>query len=148
VSEVVLTPHDSAESYYQACFAFNELYAQWAKNHGLNFTTMFCLYAIRRSENEPTPGHVAGVLRLSKQTVNSALDMLESRGYVTRRVDPLNRRSRLISLTPQGMEAVEELLDALYELEQRIFGRLTQRERKALIRLTEKIVGTMEDAVN
>lgn len=147
MSEVLLTSRDSAKQYYSACFAFNELYAQWAKSKDLNCTTMFCLYAIRRSEEEPTPGHVANVLRLSKQTVNSALDILENKGYITRRIDPMNRRSRRITLTAEGFAVADKLVDSLYALEQQIFGKLNQRERKMLIRLTEKVTDRMEEVI-
>ncbi|MBQ2701273.1 MAG: MarR family transcriptional regulator [Clostridia bacterium] len=148
MSEIVWSARDSAEHWYTGLFAFNELYAQWAKKHGMNYTILFCLYAIRRSEGEPTPGHVATVLRLSKQTVNSALDILESKGYISRHVDPVNRRSRRITLLPLGQSAADEVLDDLYALEKKIFGKLSQRDRKSLMRLTSLVVSNLEEAVN
>ncbi|MBQ8537818.1 MAG: MarR family transcriptional regulator, partial [Clostridia bacterium] len=68
MNDINLTARQVADQWYRDWFAFNELYAQWAKRYGVNFTILFCLYAIYHSETAPTPGQVATKLCLSKQT--------------------------------------------------------------------------------
>lgn len=143
----ILSPRDLAGQWYRDWFGFNELYARWAKQHGVNFTLLFCLYAIRQSASAPTPGLIASRLRLSKQTINSALDILESKGLLTRSVSPDNKRSRLIRLTPQGEAIADELLVDFYRLEEQVYGTLPPRDRKTLLRITRKLAARLEQAV-
>lgn len=50
------------------------------------------------------PTELAGEMQLSKQAVNDLLRDLERQGYIQRDVDPADRRSRLIRLTPKGIK--------------------------------------------
>ena len=52
------------------------------------------------------PSELAARLRISKQALNYLLGELERLGYLERRVDPDDRRSKRIALTPRGIAAV------------------------------------------
>jgi DNA-binding MarR family transcriptional regulator len=49
-----------------------------------------------------TVSRLAELARVRKQTMAQAVDQLEHLGYVERRRNPLDRRSRLVFLTRQG----------------------------------------------
>ena len=66
----------------------------------------------RRSVSE-----LAARLRISKQALNYLLGELERLGYLERRVDPDDRRSKRIALTPRGITAVGVIRDAVGEVE-------------------------------
>jgi len=51
------------------------------------------------------PSELAARLGMSKQALNYLLGELERRGYLERRVDPDDRRSRRIALTERGERA-------------------------------------------
>lgn len=51
---------------------------------------------------------LAAKLSISRPTVTATLDWLEPRGYVKRSPDPVDRRRVEISITPAGLEALEE----------------------------------------
>ena len=145
--EEIITTRQAADQWYNDWFAFNGYYSQWAKQNGLNFTLLFCLYAIGTSVGQPTPGQLAEQLYLSKQTVNSALDILENKGYITRSVAPNNRRSRLISMTEAGRELTEQMLNKMNAFEEKVFGQLSIRDRKTLQRIMSRLVSGLEKAV-
>ena len=65
------------------------------------------------------PSELAARLRISKQALNHLLGQLERRGYLERRDDPEDRRSKRIALTPRGTRAVTVIRDAVAEMEDR-----------------------------
>jgi DNA-binding MarR family transcriptional regulator len=63
------------------------------------------------------PSDLAAQLGMSKQALNYQLGQLERRGYVERRPDPEDLRSRRIVLTRRGVAAAHVIRDAVAELE-------------------------------
>lgn len=63
------------------------------------------------------PSELAARLRMSKQALNYLLGQLERRGYLERRADPDDLRSKRIVLTRRGESAIPVIRDAVAELE-------------------------------
>ena len=63
------------------------------------------------------PSELAARLRVSKQAVNYSLGELERLGYLERRPDPDDRRSKRIALTPRGTSAIGVIREAVAEME-------------------------------
>ena len=62
-------------------------------------------FSLLMSLNRPTPammGDVASLFAMDRTTLTAALKPLERRGLVVVTVGPVDRRSRLIALTPSG----------------------------------------------
>ncbi|MBI1179310.1 MAG: MarR family transcriptional regulator [Alphaproteobacteria bacterium] len=62
-------------------------------------------FSLLMSLNRPRPpsmGSVSSLLAMDRTTLTAALKPLERRGLVTVSVDGADRRSRLLSLTPEG----------------------------------------------
>jgi DNA-binding PadR family transcriptional regulator len=55
----------------------------------------------------------------SKQAINNLLAQLEHAGYLTRLVNPDNRRERTIELTTRGHAAIETIRAAVQQMEER-----------------------------
>ena len=70
---------------------------------------------------------------MTKQAANYLLGELERLGYLERRVDPEDRRSKRIALTPRGEKAGLAIRDAVHEVERDWEARLG-RERFAELR--------------
>jgi DNA-binding MarR family transcriptional regulator len=64
------------------------------------------------------PGELAARTSMSKQAVNYLLGQLEGLGYIERRDDPDDRRSKLVYLTPRGLDAALVIRAAVTEGEQ------------------------------
>src|SRR6202011_1220151 len=63
-------------------------------------------FSLLMSLNRPAPpsmADVASLLAMDRTTLTAALKPLERRGLLTVTTDPVDRRIRLIALTPQGM---------------------------------------------
>ena len=63
------------------------------------------------------PSELAARLGVSKQAVNYHLGELERLGYLERRADPDDLRSKRISLTSRGIEAIAVIREAVREVE-------------------------------
>src|SRR5437660_1156665 len=70
---------------------------------------------------------LAELARVRKQSMAEAVDQLECMGYVERRPNPRDRRSRLVFLTERG-ESVRPVTHATAERVERRWGQLTSPE--------------------
>jgi DNA-binding MarR family transcriptional regulator len=78
------------------------------------------------------PSDLAAQLRMSKQALNYLLGELERLGYLVRRPDPDDRRSRRIALTPRCEAAAHVIRDAVSEIEQEWAQKLGPRRFEQL----------------
>jgi DNA-binding MarR family transcriptional regulator len=63
------------------------------------------------------PSELAARLRISKQALNYLLGELERLGYLERRRDPEDLRSKRIALTARGTSAIRVIREAVSEME-------------------------------
>src|SRR3954468_14831422 len=63
------------------------------------------------------PSELAARLRITKQALNYLLGELERLGYLERRPDPDDLRSKRVALTPRGVAAIGVIRDAVGEIE-------------------------------
>jgi len=76
-----------------------------------------------------TVGALAAATATRPTTLTSVLDRLVRRGYVIREVDPADRRSFLVSLTPAGQRAAGTVSAAVRELERGALSRVSPAQR-------------------
>jgi DNA-binding MarR family transcriptional regulator len=63
------------------------------------------------------PSDLAAERRISKQALNYLLGQLERQGYLERRDDPDDQRSKRIELTPRGRQAARAMREIVHEIE-------------------------------
>lgn len=101
-------------------------------SHGITINTLLVLYMVRNTER-CTQTDLCRILMLPKQTVNSILKNLESRGYVSQQTDSADRRSKIIIFSPEGRDYAEHVLAELYEAESEAFNAMSPEEVNGLI---------------
>ena len=82
------------------------------------------------------PSELAAELQISKQALNYLLGGLERLGYLERRPDPDDRRSKRIALTPKGLAIVPVIRGAVGEIETawaKQLGRMRFAELRSLL---------------
>jgi MarR family 2-MHQ and catechol resistance regulon transcriptional repressor len=93
----------------------------------------------------PQPVNTIGRrIDLTSGSVTTAVDRLEERGLVGRRSDPDDRRSRIVSLTPDGTKCIAEIFGQHRDAMDGAAGGLTKSERTTLIQLVKKLGRTAE----
>ena len=73
-------------------------------------------------------GELAAAAGVRPTTLTSLLDRLAKRGYLRRELDPADRRSFQLHLTPAGAAAAQAALAAMTAIEQEAASSLTQAD--------------------
>ena len=76
-----------------------------------------------------TVGALATATATRPSTLTSLLDRLIKRGYIARELDPADRRSFLISLTPAGRAVAQHATAAIADLERQALATMTSAQR-------------------
>jgi len=87
------------------------------------------------------PSELAARRGMSKQAVNYLLGQLERLGYVERRLDPADRRSKRIALTRRGLRAGHTIRDAVAEVERDWAAELGEKRFAELRALLQELNG-------
>ncbi|MDO4265344.1 MAG: MarR family transcriptional regulator [Eubacteriales bacterium] len=77
---------------------------------------------------------------LTHPTTIGLIDQLEKKGFVCRKVNPEDARSRVIGLTEQALEMRKELERIGESLEEEFTAALTEDERMQLSELLNKLL--------
>ena len=91
-----------------------------------------------------TPTQLYNRLLVTSGGMTGRIDKLENRDYVRRVRDPDDRRSVLVELTEQGMEAINTAACAQHKVEEHLAECLTVDERGQLTRLLRKLQVDLE----
>lgn len=78
-------------------------------------------------------------LHISKPAISYILNTLEKKNYITREIDPKDRRKVSISATPEGKTAAEESMKRYDELWAEILTQFGEENMKELIRLIQEL---------
>ena len=132
---------------FHLSFAFSRTATQFARHvethvhrpSGLTwagFRILFTVWVCGSMESN----RVARFSGLSRASVSSALRTLERDGLITRNPGKNDRRSVFVSLTSKGKKAVKDAYKEQHKVEENFYGVLTDKEKKILIELIEKIL--------
>lgn len=81
-------------------------------------------------------------------TIAGVIDRLESRGLVMRNVSPTDRRARMITPTPKGIEMLEAVVPRMLKSQERLLEPLTKAERKEFMRLMQVLIDSNAELSN
>lgn len=88
---------------------------------------------------------LADLLGVGKVTIGGLVDRLEHAGWVKRRDDPKDRRTKRVYLTEKGQAIEAEMMTRGVELTQRMLRTLTEDERTSLI---DMLIAVKDDLQN
>ena len=103
----------------------------------------FDVLAALRREGAPyslTPGQLLKQTMVTSGTMTNRVDGLEARGLVKRGPSATDRRVVLVTLTPQGRNAVDAAFDALLKREQSLLNGLPESDRENLVSSLRKLM--------
>lgn len=135
--EIIMDPARVMEQFNALWKEQNEIYSAAAKRFGLSDSAMWTLYFLRLSGGSCSQKEICSNMFQPKQTVNSAVKQLESRGYV-RLANGDDRRCRLVTLTPEGEQLAQRTSDRVITAERQAIAELPPDEQRQLIDLLRK----------
>jgi DNA-binding MarR family transcriptional regulator len=106
---------------------------------GLSMAKLHALKTLEEAGESLALGHLAERLSCVKSNVTQLVDRLEADGFVARKPDPNDRRTRLAVLTAAGRRACAEGSRIQTAAERDVLGTLSRREAHQLAALLEKV---------
>lgn len=92
-----------------------------------------------------TQQELAERLRVTKGNICGLIDRMEKRGFVERRMDPEDRRSNLLYVTPHGRQIAEKAIPAYAQFVREHLSVLSTEEQHTLQALLNKVESVLED---
>lgn len=90
------------EGICSALVRMDDLYSAWAKKHGETYLSMWVLEELGENPEGLTQKQLAQEMHTPKQTVNSIAVSLEKRGLICTKPSPVDKRSKIHTLTEEG----------------------------------------------
>jgi DNA-binding MarR family transcriptional regulator len=113
---------------------------------GLNKGEFKVLITLRQHNDDFTmsPGELGDELLLSSGAMTNRLDRLESARLIAREPDPDDRRALIVRLTTDGLQKIDEAMNAAAHNEAAVVSVLSPAEQKRLNTLLRKLVLSFE----
>ena len=108
----------------------------------------FALHHIARSSAHIIPSEISDAMGISGARIAATLNSLEGKGYITRQIDPSDRRRILVTLTDKGREQEEAYRRKLTETIEKMLRQLGEHDAKEYIRITRKMAELAESNDN
>lgn len=124
----------------------DKIYHRFAQNAGLSDSAFWILYTMFESGGPITQIGFCEACFISKQTINSSINVLIKKGYVI--LEPIagTKNSKSVSLTDDGILFCREHIQPVLNAERTAFENLTEAERKTFITLMERQLNYLNEA--
>ena len=131
-AEILLSLRYTEDVLQQACSPILGRY-------GLSKSSVNVLMLLRHGPAEGMQLHDLGdLLLVSRANITGLIDHLEQKEYVTRVVDPSDRRARFARITTKGMELLDTFMPLHYKNVKSMLEGLSEAEKGMLLGLLKK----------
>lgn len=124
-----------------------ELYEQWAKQKGIQYSHFLVLYALVENDNI-TQKQISERTHLIKQTVNVIIQSFQKKGYITLAQDTDNRKEKRIFLTDEGKVFAHSIIDEILTLEEKVAEQMGSQALQQMANVTELFKETLQKEMN
>ncbi len=121
--------------------------AQLFRGFGLTEAQFNVLFALKFADGNITQAELGKRLVVTRASITSVLDKLESKNWVKRIDVPENRRIHHVALTESGRELVNRVEPAYRREVHNVLGDLSDDECRRLMGALEAVRGHVRDAV-
>jgi MarR family transcriptional regulator, transcriptional regulator for hemolysin len=143
------TSYDFERSFGYVLFETSRLmskrFDQRARFLGLTRAQCQVLVHLARQEGI-NQARLADLLELEPISLARCLDRMEQAGWIERRLDPSDRRARLLYMTDKARPLFDQILDVGYQTRAEALSGLTQDERDQLLDLMQRVRGNLGHA--
>jgi len=95
---------------------------------------------------QANPKELAQELSLENSTISGVLDRMQKKGLIDRLLDPNDRRSIQVVLTPAGAALEEDVLSAVEEVNRQILSPFDPDTSETLLRCLQQIASVQKHA--
>lgn len=113
--------------------------------HGIGLWELEVLLALHRAPNQQlSAGDLVRRCQVTSGAITNRIARLAERGWVTREVDPEDRRQVIVTLSKAGLRRANQILDTKIVAEERLFGALDAAARDRLNRELRALLVSIE----
>ncbi|MGW1990820.1 MarR family winged helix-turn-helix transcriptional regulator [Embleya sp. NPDC001921] len=141
------TPMGVVSRIQRACRLLERELRDHFATHDLQLWEFDILGTLRRS-GQPyrlTAKQLVESSMVTSGAITNRIDRLVAREMVTRELDPLNRRSVLITLTDRGRELIDGVVVDHVDLEARLLAKLSAGDQERLAGLLRQLLNSLGD---
>ena len=109
---------------------------------------VFVLQYIAKSHGEVQPGEISIEMNVSTARIATALNSLEKKGLITRRIDTNNRRHIIVGITPEGEALAEEQRRNAYGIIAKMLESLGEHDAVEYVRIMRKLTRLLPEHVD
>ena len=99
----------------------------------------FALHHIAINSEQMNPSEISDAIGISGARMAAVLNSLEKKGYITRQIDPCDRRQILVMLTEKGKVQEETYRHQLIETIDKMLRLLGEQDAREYIRISRKM---------
>ena len=142
IKELIMSS-DLREQFFTSIVHFRKLEATLSSECEMQMNEMAILHSIAGTCCRECPcmnldvPKIQQKLHISKPAISYILNTLEKKNYITREIDPKDRRKVSISATPEGRAAAEQSMKKYDEIWDEILERFGEDNMKNLIELIQ-----------
>ncbi len=108
---------EQLNKHYDIWLEYNNVYAEWAKAHGLSVNSLLVLCAIDDGGDNCTQKKISQRWLIPKQTINMVFKDFERKGFVELYPLPEDKRNKIIRFTKAGKEYADTIITKLRKVE-------------------------------
>lgn len=123
---------------------YDKLYYEWSKNSGMSETAFYILMTVWEKDGNCTQADICEYWSYSRQTVNSAIKLLEDDGYL-KLVQQKSGRKKTIALTESGRQYAARYIAPLIKLDEDVWEGIPKEERDVCIGVINKHLQTFSN---
>lgn len=144
IKELIMSS-DLREQFFTSIVHFRKLEATLSSECEMQMNEMAILHSIAGTCCRECPcmnldvPKIQQQLHISKPAISYILNTLEKKNYITREIDPKDRRKVSISATPEGRAAAEQSMKKYDEIWDEILERFGEDNMKNLIELIQSL---------
>ena len=101
----------------------------------------FALFYVAQHDGTTIPSDICNVMGVSSARIATVLNGLENKGFITRQIDPRDRRRTILKLTPAGEEQAAQNTQQLQDSVTQMLEYLGEHDAKEYVR----IIGRLAD---
>jgi len=135
---------DARNRLKQVWYRLDNIVGRYAKNIGINITTLFILELLTEESEPLTQKILCERLMLPKQLVNAVIKTFWEQGYVELN-EAKDRRHKQIRLTVSGRAYAESILTPFNSADENAWSTFTDEELMLVVNALEKYERIMEE---
>ena len=90
---------------------------------------------------------LAGAIAYDPVTIGGVIARIEAKGWIIRRVDPTDKRSRLLRIEPAGRDVLKKMLPGVHKTQAELMGPLSAKEQETFVALMQKLLAAHNDSL-